>query len=892
MSQSANTTPQATNLPGYQIHKIIGTGGMGKVYQALDERLQRKVAIKVLNPIPGDSTSAKAFAEARAMARVNHSNVVQIYDVVAQDGQVALIMEYLQGETLASFQRQQLLSLEQKLTILHQTCNGVAAIHDAGLVHADIKANNIWITDQLTVKVLDLGISQPTSGDLPTSQNTSHEVSFGSLNTMSPEQLKGDAIGHKSDIFSLGVLAFQLFAGRSPFQTQIATTQDPQETPLQKVDRNQSTEDAGHIYPPLPPALSNLLNEMLSVDKEKRPVSITAVSNRIVQIKNDLLSAVAMEQLTAPLEKTDVNIQASKNPTLVKSLTGLSASSVIVFLLAVLTITALIRFKPWDTGSSSITQPQQYNERFVAVLRPTLTATTKVDKSKLDLIVATVDDAVRQTILDAKTLHLLSRQETNIAKGSIREIGKALAATDIITTNIECSEESCEIRLDRITNENWSVVEQKQWFISNDTTFNMYQEIRSLLAKMITQDSSKGTNTLTELGSFELNISPDSYDSFAKLYAKIVVAGEHNLKTLSELEHFILNNSSMEQAYELYRWLALKLYDDRKDSTITLSFQNLLDSAPATYQGSVFFAIKRFWLALYQGDIQSAKHAIDLAQIREANQYQLLEMQAAYHLQNNEPEVASEYYKQLLSRRFNQKHLFNLAICYWYMGESEEAETTLNNLLNIQSKHYPANQLLASINLLQGDISEAIDAYKRLTIDNAYSMDLNNLAVAYMLQRNYQKAKALLIRAIEQSPNNPSLHLNLADAFTLNGEIEQGKTYYKNVIAYYADSQELNGQLEKAQAHAHLGQFREAIKTLNLANKMAPGNEEVAFVSALVYQLLNEPLFALAKAEEAMQAGMGYIWFTLPWFDSLCNEPAYRKLFKENNNSHCIPIHP
>lgn len=876
MSNIINTDTAKILFPGYRVIKPLGEGGMGKVYLAEDERLRRQVAIKVLHQLT--YSSLNTLNEARATAQINHPNVVQIYDIVEKDGRIAMVMEYLQGETLASFQRKNLLSLEQKLSILIQICRAINAIHKAGIIHADIKASNILITAENTIKVLDLGIARPHTNQMPINQEVQNDsASFGSFDTASPEHLRGETLDCRSDIYSFGALAFHLLSGRAPFQAHTTSNSS-----LPNAQRG-IPEEAKHIFPALPLALVDLLNQMLAEDKTLRPEGFHNVESKLNQIQGDLLNTYALEQVTAPLPISEFKTKPKLDSTIKKS----RLQPLFYIMLMMLGVCIIIYTFLQDLLPTSATKP---TEHFVAVLRPNFIANEQITTAQKNLIVATIDDAVRQTILDSKSMHLLSRHETFNTEGNIKEIGTQLAATDIISTDISCTKQRCEIRIDLITDENWSVVKQKQWFISNGSAFSMYQEIRTLFMELLPQNTPKDLEFEIGNAAFDLSISSDQYQSFAELYARIMIQGEHNQEMLDEMEKLIAQGVSMVQVYDLYRWLSLKLYDDRKDASIITSLQSVLDNAPPLYQNSVSFVVNRFWLSLYQGDIKQAEQAISMTVARGAPSYQVLEIKAAYHLQNNEFDIAANYYKQLLTHRLNPKDLYNLALCYWYTGETEKALSTLNQLIKIHATYYPANQLLASLYLLQGNITEAIEAYKRLIADNAYSMDLNNLAIAYMLQREYQKAQELLERAVQQSPNNPALHLNLADTLKLLGNNEASSRHHKRVIELYSTNNELGALLDKAQSNAHLGNAQEAISLINLANNLAPNNDEVAFISSLVYQALGEPLFAITKAEQAIQAGMGSIWFTLPWFDSLCPNIHYRALFSDNLNAHCNSI--
>ncbi|UAA39900.1 protein kinase [Paraneptunicella aestuarii] len=877
MLNTAEPFHSSPSIAGYQIQKVIGEGGSSKVYLALDERLQRKVAIKVLKP-KNQSDTDRALKEARALAQINHPNVIHIYDIIHQKDLVMLVMEYLQGTTLAKLQRQQVMSIEQKLGLLTQICDGVQAIHDAGILHADLKAENIWVTGQGTVKVLDLGISRSLKNNDTENGTNKSSPSFATPTALSPEQVKGEPLNVKSDIFTFGLLAFYLFAGRFPYP------QHTRETFIHYL-LNEKPDDAAHILPLLPKALINLLNSCLKTEPNKRPVNFVAVANQLRTIEQDMMNAQALEQVTELLDRNLYSPSASpedssKNSKKGRGHTptkGLSRTQVFVALaiFSALLFIAFVSYQLWQEGRASSFIHSNENPRYVAVLRPKITEQETIAPQQRDIMIATIDDAIRQTLLGIKNIHLISRHETDGLSGSLKQIGQQVAATDIITTAINCTDYRCEITFDRVTSEHWSVVQQKQWFTHFGSAHAMYEEAKSFFLPIFPEANAQ----LAETQLAPIYITEQSYQEFIELIVDIHIKGNSNDANLKRLEQFITRDTPLFQAYENYRWLVLTLYDDKRDARYLENYRTLLDNAPPEYKNSVFYALDLFWIAIYQQDFTAAESAIALSEARQASIYQIKDLRATLNLKQGKYQQARELFEQLVSLRFDRSHLFNLALCHWYLGNIGETQNRLEQLLALFPNDYAANQLIASLYLTQGELERSIAAYEKILEQGGHSSDMNNLAIAYMLQRKYQRAKELAEKAIQESPNNTSLYLNLADVLHLLQLNDKAQSLYQEVIQRYEGKESLKSYLEKAQAYAHLNDPQAAIKSLNQANKLAPGNTEVAFVSALVFVLLNEPDFAIPKAEEALTGGIGEIWFELPWFDNLCQNQGYQQLF-------------
>ena len=221
--------PPNTRFGRYEIRSQLGTGAMGEVYLARDPKINRDVAIKVLPAaFSSDPERLRRFEqEAQAVGALNHPNILSIFDVDTHEGSPYLVSELLEGETL----RQQLngaaLPLRKALDTALQIASGLAAAHEKGIVHRDLKPDNLFVTKDGRVKILDFGIAkliEPRNGsevdtDLETRKfNTQPGTVMGTVGYMSPEQVAGRRVDHRSDIFSLGVILYEMLSGKRPFR--------------------------------------------------------------------------------------------------------------------------------------------------------------------------------------------------------------------------------------------------------------------------------------------------------------------------------------------------------------------------------------------------------------------------------------------------------------------------------------------------------------------------------------------------------------------------------------------------------------------------------------------------------------------------------------------------
>jgi len=249
----------------FEVLRVLGKGGMGTVFLARDPRLDRPVALKVLHPedVGTEERRARFLREARSAASIRHPNVATIYEVGEADGAPFIVMEYCEGETLAQRLRRRPLETGEFLAVARQIAAGVAAAHDGGIVHRDIKAANIILEPTGQVKILDFGLAKALHRDVPIAVDSQTGQFFGTLHYLSPEQARGQSADERSDLFSLGVVFYQMATGQLPFNA---------EAPLMVLEKIRDTEPEPFV--PLdssfPPTAAKIIGRLLQKDPEKR----------------------------------------------------------------------------------------------------------------------------------------------------------------------------------------------------------------------------------------------------------------------------------------------------------------------------------------------------------------------------------------------------------------------------------------------------------------------------------------------------------------------------------------------------------------------------------------------------------------------------------------------
>ena len=265
----------------YQIEELLGRGGMGEVYRAYDRRLQRPVALKHIRPEIADThprAQHRFRREARAAARLHHASVVQVFDILETDRGDWIVMEWVDGFSVAEMLRGGPLDHALAAALARQVAEGLAAAHEAGILHRDLKTENVMVTATGQAKILDFGLAKPLWPG-PEGEEASLSLEgaiLGTCRAMSPEQARGLPLDARSDLFSLGVLLYEMVTTVSPFKARTAADT------LSQILRHQQPP-VTDLEPAIPHPLSQLIDRLLAKAPELRPSSAAEVAEALLE---------------------------------------------------------------------------------------------------------------------------------------------------------------------------------------------------------------------------------------------------------------------------------------------------------------------------------------------------------------------------------------------------------------------------------------------------------------------------------------------------------------------------------------------------------------------------------------------------------------------------------
>lgn len=290
-TQAFNVIRPGVEVNHFKIVSQIGVGGMGEVYLAEDSKLHRSIALKFLSArfMANEEFRERFFREARSAAALNHPNIITIFEIGQFQGQIYIAMEYVEGVELKDLMTAGELTVENCYDIAIQICDGLSAAHEAGLVHRDIKPLNILVDKNKRVRILDFGLAK-AEGDL---ELTQAGTAMGTVNYMSPEQAQGDEVDNRGDLFSFGILFYELITGGLPFKTgsMPATVYSIVHEPYKPLD------------PSLDGGLKHIFDKALAKKPEERYQNILEMKNDIINLRygariDPMFSATSRDQTT------------------------------------------------------------------------------------------------------------------------------------------------------------------------------------------------------------------------------------------------------------------------------------------------------------------------------------------------------------------------------------------------------------------------------------------------------------------------------------------------------------------------------------------------------------------------------------------------------------------
>jgi serine/threonine-protein kinase len=858
------TSQPEDRIGAYRLVRRLGLGGMGEVFLAWDGRLERTVAVKRMRRDVGLAPDTEARRErfrreARAAARLSHPHVVQIFDLVeAEEGSGAgdsIVMEYVQGRSLAELLRDGPLPPGAAVELARQVAEGLAAAHAQGLVHRDLKAENVMLGPGGQAKILDFGLARPLESGSGETVTDAGAV-LGTYRAMSPEQAGGEAVDARSDLFSLGVLLYEMLAGRSPFQGR---------TPLETL-RNVT---GGTPLPldGLPPELVRLVQGLLEKDPARRPPSAERVSA-------ELRALAALPGLAPPsagwallpeshpdlgMEPTRVTLSAT--PTTHPS----RRTAAVLLPLALIVLAAVLWFwAPWAAG-----EPVR-----VAVLAPV----ARAGGEALDLAAAGVLAGSMRTLLSLEGITAVDPAQIGEVRGGAVAVARAAGADEALTATLTPRGAMALLSLQRVRVADGGVA----W--AESVQVPTAPEDALLLASGVAAALRRAyPGHAVREGLADLDVRAADYAEFLRVLSRLN-SGEARLEPeLERLDAVTAGSPRFHEAHGLAAALALNRYADTRDPAHLARARAALGRARRLAPEAPNLLATEVRLALVEGKWAEAESLLAELERLVPGDVLVPRQRAQLAASRGRLDEAASWLRQVVERQPAWRDLLWLAELEFKSGEGEAARAHLDRVLSLVPGNTWALAKLGELELVYGDLRSAERIYLELVRAGPQRSDLTNLGLVRFLLGRYQDAVADYRRALALEPGHLAVTLNLADAEMALGRREVAAGLYRQVIATLDERERAappspGERALRAQCLAQLGEGRKAVEIVLEALQASPEDADVAFQAALVFALAGERASALALTRKALDLGYQPRWFAIPPFEGLRSDPEFRKL--------------
>ncbi len=847
-----DTSSPAARLSNYRLDRLLGSGGMGSVYLARDLALGRPVAIKFIAPdkAADDASRRRLIREARAAAALDHPNICGVHEVIIEpDGRACIVMQYIEGQTLAEKLLAGPLDVRLGLSIATDVAAALAAAHAQGITHRDVKPQNIMVTAASGAKLLDFGLAlhchvgDDAATGTTTTNLTTPGVLVGTLPYMSPEQVTQRPLDGRSDLFSLGAVLFECLTGRRPFAGP------------------SWAETASRILHHHPPPVSSIRHDLNEQHDELCRRLLAKHPDDRFHSAEELLGALRVfnpgshrshsgsrpSGFGAPVSDADRHADARSSGSAL-STRALAATGIRPFharrtaalaglvLLAMTAVAVAGRSLGWGREPSAAG----------TILIGVLPFRNDSGNAANDPVVAGLREAVAQRLEAVPAVRVLSLQETALAArdgAKSADVARSLGAAVVVDGALVGSNQALDVIAALVhPNGNSKLIGRHRY--AGDL-LDLHRRIADGLVAALRADVAIDVHAAQAPVATE---NPEAFAEYSQARAFLErpdVPGnlDHAVRlfqsAISKDPRFALAHAGLAEAY----WAQYgETKDPRWPPRATAANVDALAIDPDQAEVRMSLAVMYSGQGRHKDAVEELKKVMELQPHNDDPHRELADVWIA--VADWDAAIAAAKQAVNLRPSYWRNHS-QLGLAYFRAGNYGEAAASYERVVQLQPDSARGYQTLGTALQAAGKNDEALKKYEQAIAIRPSAGAYSNVGTLYFWRGNHAKAADAYEKAILLLPNDPQLHANLGDAYAELGEKAKSRHAYRRAVALVqnllavsaTDSQQLAAL---ALYQAKLGQHPAAAEAIGKAMKISPADGQVLYVGAVVHALAGD----------------------------------------------------
>ena len=852
----------------YRITRMLGAGGMGAVYEAWDHELGVTIALKVIRPevIPDPDAARdyeRRFKQELLLARkVSHPNVVRIHDMGDAAGVKYITMSYVEGADLASILKAGALPIDRARRLAAQLLSGLAAAHDVGIAHRDLKPQNILVDSKDHLYISDFGLAKSLE---PTMAGLTRTGEFlGTPRYISPEQVEGKPADHRGDLYAVGLILYEMVTGDAPFSGPSAM-----ELMLQRVQ--QRPKSARSKNPDVPEYLDRIIMRCLEKDPAAR-----------YQDAHEVLSDLRGERSTAGTSLPPARTVSWTLP-VVSRRSGVIAGSIAVALVALLGFAAangyIFNRGTTDTGlaaGAAATEPLR-----VAVL-PFGVAS---DLPALASAAAGIEESLASKLFQLKNVNVASASVVQAAARDATDptaIAREVGASHVISGLIQGTPAQLRatVNLDKGAERIWS---REFDFVPGDllaTQDRIFNDLTSSLdLSLTTEERIATTENPTE------NI--DAYAAY--LQGRRAMRNDQDLANVeAAIRHYeeaLKIDARFALAYTGIADASIRMFRETKNASWSQKAVSAAEQAQ-----SLDDSLLEVHLALgnvYQATGRTNQAIVEITRATEMapnSDEAFRRLGRVYRSTGRAEEAVAAYERAVAINPYHWVNSAQLGVTHFIAANYTKAIAAFQRVTELAPENAAGFNDLGAVYMQAGRPGEAIPAFRRALELDPLPDTHSNLAIAYAQAGQFREAVPMFEKAVALQPSNQIFVGNLADGYRWNGQHDSAAATYDKAIALALNDLQVNPRDATARAslalyYAKKGNASQARRSIADARAIDKSDVSLIYNEAVICALIDDVPCAVSNLEQSLEAGYTMALIEAdPDLRRLREEPAYQEM--------------